>query len=194
MIVLPSFGYRVHGPVGRQHRGGGINQCPVKEFGRAERADVAQVGSDARTFPIHGMAARAVARSREQLLAASRVANHETASVETAHVAKIGDDARQFRGAKCEGLHGRAGDAGGDRGPQIVVGNDALELACAKVDAGDLIAGRAVAGGALGGENLRAILNVRLKILRSAVLPLGARGRATKYKDHANDCARQQSV
>ncbi len=54
-----------------------------------------------------------------------------------------------------------------------------LKLARAEVDAGDLIAGRAVAGGALGRENLRAVLNVGLKILRSAVLALSVSGRHT---------------
>jgi hypothetical protein len=49
-----------------------------------------------------------------------------------------------------------------------------------------------VARCALSSENLRTILNVGLIILRSAVLPLGVRGRAAKYKGDANDCAKQQ--
>ncbi len=69
------LGYRAHRPIGRQHRAGGIEQRTVKEFGGAERADVAQVGSDARAFSVDGMATRAVARAREQRLAASRVAD-----------------------------------------------------------------------------------------------------------------------
>jgi hypothetical protein len=46
-----------------------------------------------------------------------------------------------------------------------------------------------MASGTLRGENLRAILNVGLKIFRSAVLPLCTHGRAMKHKDDANDCA-----
>jgi len=77
-------------------------------------------------------------------------------------------------------LHRCAGYAVGDRGTQIIVGNNAFELARAEVDTGDLIAGRAVACGTLRGENLRAVLNVGLKIFRGAVLSLGVRGWSTK--------------
>jgi hypothetical protein len=126
------------------------------------------------------MAARAVARAHEQFPAVCCVADHETFSVKTAHVAKVRNNPGQLRRSKCERLHRRAGNSCRDCGSKIVVSNDAFELACAEVYAGDLIAGRAVASGALRGENLRAVLNVGWKIFRSAVLSLGMRCRPAK--------------
>ena len=122
------------------------------------------------------------ARARKQGLPARRVANHRTARIEAAHVAKVGNDSGQLGSAKGERLHRGAGDAVGDRGAQIVVGNNALELARAKVDAGNQIAGRAVACGALSGENLRAILNIGLKIFRRSILALSEGGWSVKWK------------
>ena len=99
-----------------------------------------------------------------------------TLRVKAAHVAKVGNDSGQFRCAKREWLHRRARNSVGDCGPQIVVGHHTFECAGAKVDAWNQIARRAVARRALSGKNLRAVLNVRGIVDRSAILPLRGYG------------------
>src|SRR6266699_6334323 len=116
------------------------------------------------------MAACAVARTLEQGPAAGRVADHQAAGIETAHVPKIRDDTGKFRSAECEGLHGSAWDAVRDGKAQVVVRDNAFKLSGSKIDAGDHVSVLAVTGGALRSENLRAVLNVGREILRSAVL------------------------
>jgi hypothetical protein len=122
------------------------------------------------------MAGRAIARTLEQGSATSRVADHLSTGLETAHVAKIRDDAGKFRGAESEGLHGCARDAVRDGKPQVIVRDNAFKLPGAKIDAGNHVAVLTVTRGALRSENLRAVLNVGLEILRCAVLPLGVCG------------------
>src|ERR1700675_4260526 len=122
------------------------------------------------------MAARAIARTLEQGSSTSRVTDHQSTGLETAHVAKIRDDAGKFRGAESKGLHGSAWDAIRDGKAQVIVGDNAFKLPGAKIDSGYHVTVLTVTGGALGSENLRAVLNVGLEILRGAVLPLGVCG------------------
>jgi len=122
------------------------------------------------------MAGRAVARTLEQGSATSWVTDHLSIGLETAHVAKIRDDAGKFRRAESEGLHGCARYAISDRKPQVIVRDNAFKLASAKIHPGYHVSVLTVTGGALRSENLRAVPNVGLEILRCAVLPLDVCG------------------
>ena len=141
------------------------------------------------TFTIDGMAAYAVSRALEQGSATRWVADHQSAGLETAYVAKIRDDAGKFRGAEIEGLHGSTWDAVRDGKAEVIVGDDAFELPGAEIDAGNLIARGAVAGRALRGENLRAVLDVRLIVLGGAVLALCMSGRAANDENETRNRA-----
>ena len=163
-----------------QHGARRIDQCAVKKIRGTKVTHVAEIGGDAWAFSIDGVATRAVARAREQGLPASNVAHHDSLSVERAHVAQVGNDSGQLRSAESERQHACTRDSVGDRGPQIIVRNDALENAGTKINAGNEIAGRTVARRTLRRENLRAVLNVRRIIFRRAVLPLCTNGRAAK--------------
>jgi hypothetical protein len=112
-------------------------------------ADVTQIGRNTRAFTVDGMAAYAVACTAKKSFPAGSVTRHQAASVKTSHVTKIGDDAGKLRGSKRERLHRCAGYAVGDGKTQIIVGNNSLELAGAKVYARDHIAVFTVARGAL---------------------------------------------
>src|SRR6266481_939863 len=163
----------------------------MNQVGWPNDTDVALVGCDTRAVAVDGMAGHAISCALEQGPASNRVADHQTQGGESVHVSKIRDDAGKFRGAECKGLHGRARDAVGDGQAQVIVRNDAFKLAGVKIDARNQVAILAVAGGALRSENLCAVLNVRLEILRSAVLPLSECDWPADCQEGTNDCALQ---
>src|SRR5579871_6538002 len=90
----------------------GVQQRSFEDLRSAAAADVAQVGTDARSFAVDAMTRDALAFCLEDGLSAERLAHLYCVRAELAHVAQIGDDHVELRRVKLKWRHGRARDAG----------------------------------------------------------------------------------
>src|SRR5712671_4735140 len=111
------------------------------------------------------------------------VAKGHAAGVEVAHVADERDDAGDFRRVQTPPRHRGPGNPLRDNPPQIVVGGGVPEATAPEIDAGNLIASRAMALRTLRGVDRRAVLNVRLGVLACVLSRLLRRPARRDYEN-----------
>src|SRR5258706_12845674 len=111
------------------------------------------------------MTTGAAAVSFEHDEPARRVTGGHRLRVEVAHIANEGDNRGELSGIQPTARHRRAGKAVGNDPHQVVVGRGVAEAATPKVDARNLIAGRAMALRALRRVHDRPGLDIGLRVL-----------------------------
>ena len=122
----------------------GIEQRALQRRQRADGADLAQVGRDARTLALHPVALRADRLALEQRFAPLGVAEAHRRRRRVEARPDEGDDARELGRLQLEARHAGARDARGDDPGEVVVGRRAPEAAKSQIDARHPVAGGAV--------------------------------------------------
>src|SRR5207249_1832198 len=136
-----------------------IEQRALQRAGAPDRADLAQVGRDARALGSDAMAARTLI-FLEQHAPPSAVARLDGAGVEGIHVAKVRHDLRNLRRVELEAHHAGPGNASRNHAREILIGRRAAEAPAAKIDAAHAVSIRTMTRRALRAVQLRSVRDV----------------------------------